>query len=94
MFDLIAALVAFGSLIKKSQYRAIHYRIFLIHPVVAFVLLYGGLSLEIVETDKLGGLRLTVVDVTELTDNVKKIRQVRSEVSMVFRHFNLYPHHI
>jgi hypothetical protein len=24
-------------------------------------LLYGGLSLEIVETDKLGGLRLTVV---------------------------------
>jgi ABC-type polar amino acid transport system ATPase subunit len=50
------------------------------------------LSLEIVETDKLGGLRLTVVDVTELTDNVKKIRQVRSEVSMVFQHFNLFPH--
>ncbi|HIB31481.1 MAG TPA: amino acid ABC transporter permease [Candidatus Thioglobus sp.] len=62
MFGLIAALVVFGSLIKKSQYRA-HYIIgsFLIYPVVAFVLLYGGLGLEIVETDKWGGLTLTVV---------------------------------
>ncbi len=33
-----------------------------------------------------------VVDGTELTDDVKKIRQVRSEVSMVFQHFNLFPH--
>ena len=32
------------------------------------------------------------VDGTELTDDVKKIRQVRSEVSMVFQHFNLFPH--
>ena len=33
-----------------------------------------------------------VVDGTELTDDVKKIRRVRSEVSMVFQHFNLFPH--
>ncbi|MBC8494124.1 MAG: amino acid ABC transporter ATP-binding protein [Candidatus Thioglobus sp.] len=33
-----------------------------------------------------------VVDGTELTDDVKQIRQVRSEVSMVFQHFNLFPH--
>ncbi|CAB5495621.1 Amino acid ABC transporter, ATP-binding protein [Bathymodiolus thermophilus thioautotrophic gill symbiont] len=33
-----------------------------------------------------------VVNGTELEDDVKKIRQVRSEVSMVFQHFNLFPH--
>ncbi len=33
-----------------------------------------------------------IVDGTELTDDAKKIRQVRSEVSMVFQHFNLFPH--
>ena len=33
-----------------------------------------------------------VVDGTILDDDVKKIRQVRSEVSMVFQHFNLFPH--
>ena len=33
-----------------------------------------------------------IVDGTELTDDVKKIRQVRSEVAMVFQHFNLFPH--
>jgi len=62
MFGIIAALVALGSLLKSSQYRA-HFIIgsFLIYPVVAFVLLYGGLGLEIVETDKWGGLTLTVV---------------------------------
>ncbi len=32
------------------------------------------------------------VDGTELTDDVKKIRQVSSEVAMVFQHFNLFPH--
>jgi general L-amino acid transport system permease protein len=62
MFGIIAALIVFGSLIKKSQYRA-HYIIgsFLIYPVVAFILLHGGLGLEVVETDKWGGLTLTVV---------------------------------
>lgn len=33
-----------------------------------------------------------VVDGTQLTDDANKIRQVRSEVSMVFQHFNLFPH--
>jgi len=62
MFGLIAALIVLGSIIKNSQYKA-HYIIgsFLIYPVVAFFLLYGGLGLEIVETDKWGGLTLTVV---------------------------------
>ncbi|SMN11421.1 Glutamate/glutamine/aspartate/asparagine transport ATP-binding protein bztD [uncultured Candidatus Thioglobus sp.] len=32
------------------------------------------------------------VDGNELSDNVNKIRKVRSEVSMVFQHFNLFPH--
>jgi len=35
--------------------------------------------------------KITVND-TELSDDAKKIRQVRSEVSMVFQHFNLFPH--
>ena len=29
---------------------------------------------------------------TELTDDAQKIRKIRSEVSMVFQHFNLFPH--
>jgi general L-amino acid transport system ATP-binding protein len=33
-----------------------------------------------------------IVDGTQLTDDANKIRQVRSEVSMVFQHFNLFPH--
>jgi general L-amino acid transport system ATP-binding protein len=33
-----------------------------------------------------------IIDGIKLTDDVKKIRQVRSEVSMVFQHFNLFPH--
>jgi len=33
-----------------------------------------------------------IVDGTSIADDVKKIRQVRSEVSMVFQHFNPFPH--
>ena len=33
-----------------------------------------------------------VVDGTELTNDVKKIDEVRREVGMVFQHFNLFPH--
>lgn len=33
-----------------------------------------------------------IVDGTKLNDDIKKIRQVRLEVSMVFQHFNLFPH--
>ena len=33
-----------------------------------------------------------IVDGTELTNDVKKIDEVRREVGMVFQHFNLFPH--
>ena len=33
-----------------------------------------------------------VVNGVELSDNLKNIDQVRSEVGMVFQHFNLFPH--
>jgi len=33
-----------------------------------------------------------VVDGTELTNDIKNIDKVRSEVGMVFQHFNLFPH--
>jgi len=33
-----------------------------------------------------------VVSGIELTDDVQKIRKIRSEVAMVFQHFNLFPH--
>ena len=33
-----------------------------------------------------------VVDGTELTSDLKNINKVRSEVGMVFQHFNLFPH--
>jgi len=32
------------------------------------------------------------VDGTELTDDLKHIERIRSEVGMVFQHFNLFPH--
>ncbi|MDB5511278.1 MAG: transporter ATP-binding protein, partial [Enterovirga sp.] len=33
-----------------------------------------------------------VVDGTELTNDLKKIDEIRREVGMVFQHFNLFPH--
>lgn len=33
-----------------------------------------------------------IVDGTELTDDVKKIKTIREDVSMVFQSFNLFPH--
>jgi general L-amino acid transport system ATP-binding protein len=33
-----------------------------------------------------------IVDGIELTDNIKNIEKVRTEVGMVFQHFNLFPH--
>ena len=33
-----------------------------------------------------------VVDGVELTEDVKKIEEIRREVGMVFQHFNLFPH--
>jgi general L-amino acid transport system ATP-binding protein len=33
-----------------------------------------------------------IVDGIELTDNIKHIEKIRTEVGMVFQHFNLFPH--
>ena len=33
-----------------------------------------------------------IVDGTELTDNLKNIDKIRSDVGMLFQHFNLFPH--
>ncbi len=33
-----------------------------------------------------------IVDGTELTNNIKNIEKIRTEVGMVFQHFNLFPH--
>ena len=33
-----------------------------------------------------------IVDGTELTTDLKNIDNIRSEVGMVFQHFNLFPH--
>ncbi|HEY0572307.1 MAG TPA: ATP-binding cassette domain-containing protein, partial [Enterovirga sp.] len=33
-----------------------------------------------------------IVDGTELTNDLKKIDEIRREVGMVFQHFNLFPH--
>ncbi|TWI58441.1 general L-amino acid transport system ATP-binding protein [Pseudomonas duriflava] len=33
-----------------------------------------------------------IVDGTELTNDLKQIERIRSEVGMVFQHFNLFPH--
>jgi len=33
-----------------------------------------------------------IVDGTELTNDVKKVDEIRREVGMVFQHFNLFPH--
>ena len=33
-----------------------------------------------------------IVDGIELTNDLKKIDEVRREVGMVFQHFNLFPH--
>lgn len=51
--------------LKQHQYRLkIISTLIIIYPIIAFFLLYGGLSLEIVETHKWGGLMLTVVVAT------------------------------
>jgi len=33
-----------------------------------------------------------VVDGVELTDNVKKIKDIRENIAIIFQHFNLFPH--
>ncbi len=41
------------------------------------------------ETHQLG---MIIVDGTELTHDLRNIEKVRSEIGMVFQHFNLFPH--
>ncbi len=51
--------------LKQHQYKLkIIAGLILIYPIVAFFLLYGGLSLEVVETHQWGGLMLTVIVAT------------------------------
>ncbi|MBC8494125.1 MAG: amino acid ABC transporter permease [Candidatus Thioglobus sp.] len=48
--------------LKKSVYKVkVIAGLIVSYPVIAFVLLYGGFGLEVVETHKWGGLMLTIV---------------------------------
>ncbi|MGB5867971.1 MAG: amino acid ABC transporter permease [Arcobacteraceae bacterium] len=53
----IASIVIFKT-VKDIKIRA---ALFLFFPIISFVLLYGGLGLEVVPTSKWGGLLLTMV---------------------------------
>ena len=48
-------------LFKKINNNIFRISIFVFFPIVSFILLYGGLGLEVVPTTKWGGLLLTVV---------------------------------
>lgn len=62
---LALAFVGIAKSLKQHRYRLkIISTLIIIYPIIAFFLLYGGLSLEIVETHKWGGLMLTVVVAT------------------------------
>jgi general L-amino acid transport system permease protein len=62
-FYLIIVFVAISTLFKKSRYK-FHYiaSSFIIYPIIAFILLKGGIfGLDEVPTEKWGGLTLTIV---------------------------------
>ncbi|MBE8189902.1 MAG: amino acid ABC transporter permease [Candidatus Thioglobus sp.] len=61
-FALALFIIAFMRLARGRQWRfkAIILA-FLMYPFVAFVLLYGGFGLEVIETHQWGGLTLTIV---------------------------------
>lgn len=62
---LALAFIWFAKLLKQHQHRLkIISSLIVIYPIIAFFLLYGGLSLEIIETHKWGGLMLTIVVAT------------------------------
>ena len=58
---IIIIFLAYVFLFKKIQNTKFRIFIIVTFPVIAFVLLHGGFGLEIVETQKWGGLLLTVV---------------------------------
>lgn len=53
----VASIVVF----KKIKHIKVRAAILILFPIVSFVLLYGGLGLEVVPTTKWGGLLLTIV---------------------------------
>jgi general L-amino acid transport system permease protein len=55
-FAAMAVLLIEGALQKQSAIF-----LFVIYPVIAFILLYGGFGLPVVETSQWGGLMLTLV---------------------------------
>lgn len=61
-FGLIPVLFFAAKIIKQAQNRRLFVLISLVlYPIIAFILLYGGFGLPVVETDKWGGLLLTIV---------------------------------
>ena len=62
---LALAFVWIAKLLKQHKYKTkIVTALIIIYPIIASFLLYGGLSLEIIETHKWGGLMLTIVAAT------------------------------
>ena len=61
-FYLVLALMVIARLLKGYEHQLlIIIGMFVVYPIIAFFLLYGGLGFEVVETNKWGGLMLTVV---------------------------------
>ena len=62
---LAVAFVLLASLMRAYEHKLkVILAMFLIYPFCAFILLYGGLGLEVIETHKWGGLMLTLVIAT------------------------------
>jgi general L-amino acid transport system permease protein len=61
-FALVVLLVIGSMFLKGSKYK-FHYIIgsFIIYPIIVFFLMHGGLGLVEVETEKWGGLTLTIL---------------------------------
>ncbi|MGB5446209.1 MAG: amino acid ABC transporter permease, partial [Psychromonas sp.] len=60
--NLVAFLsVVFLLALKLTPNLKVKIGLILIYPIICFVLIYGGLGLEVVPTDKWGGLMLTIL---------------------------------
>ena len=59
--NLILVLFAISILIFKKVPTIAKFTILGLFPIVSFFLIYGGLGLEVIETNKWGGLLLTIV---------------------------------
>jgi len=58
---IIAIFILFVILFKKIKISKFRIALIVIFPIVAFILLHGGLGLQIIPTQKWGGLLLTIV---------------------------------